>query len=107
MGIFTDVFNAQVLAATGMFDKASLHTADPSTTGANKDTTAGDKTLSWSTPSNGVSTVSATWTGVTGAWTHIGLWNDTTFVASIPRDFSLPTSANLTVAFRMRVSESD
>ena len=106
MAIFTSVLNAQVTAATGMFDKATLHTADPSTTGANKDNTAGEKSLTWSSPSNGVSTASASWTGITGSWTHVGLWDGTTFVASIERDFSLPTSANLTVAFRFRVSES-
>lgn len=104
--LFTSVLNAQCSAGTGMFDTVSLHTADPSTTGANEDLTAGAKALTWSAPSSGVSTASASWTAVTGEWTHIGLWNSATFVASIPRTISFPTTENLTVAFRMRVEES-
>lgn len=108
MGIFfTSVLNAQCSGATGLFDSISLHTDDPSTDGSNMDETAGDKSLTWSTPSNGVSTASATWTSISGTWTHLGLWNSTTFVGSIERDFSLDTSGDLTVALRMRVYERD
>lgn len=105
MGLFASVLNAECSAATAMFDTVTLHTADPSTTGANKDVTAGSKTLTWSSASGGISTASATWTAVTGTWTHLGLWNSSTFVGSIPRAITFATAENLTAAFRMKVSE--
>lgn len=106
MSLLASVLNAQTAAATGKFDTVTLHTADPGSTGANDDETAGSKSLSWSSPSSGVSTASVTWTGITGDWTHLGLWDSTTFVGSIARTISFPTSENLTVAFRMRTEES-
>lgn len=97
------VLNAACAAATAKFDKLSLHTADPGDTGANEDTGATQKTLTWSSPSGGISTASATWTGRTGSWTHVGFWDSTTFVGSRP--FRADESAvvfvvanNLTVA---------
>jgi hypothetical protein len=106
MSIFAAVLNAECAAGTGMFDTATLHTGDPSTTGANEDTGAGEETLTWSSPANGVATATATWSGVTGDWTHIGLWNGSTFVGSVEREISFPTSEDLTVTFRLRVAES-
>lgn len=106
MGLLDSVLNAQAAAATGKFDTVTLHTASPGTDGSNDDETAGPKTLTWSTASGGVSTASVTWTGITGDWTHLGLWDSTTFVGSVPRTISFPTTENLTVAFQMRVTES-
>lgn len=100
------VLNAQVAAVTGKFDTVTLHTDDPGSTGANDDATAGSKALSWSTASGGVSTATASWTAITGDWTHLGLWDSTTFVASIERTISFPTTEDLSVTFRVRVTES-
>lgn len=78
------VLNAACSAATAKFDKLSLHTADPGNTGANEDMTAGQKTLTWTSPSGGASSSSASWTALTGSWTHVGFWDSTTFVGSRP-----------------------
>lgn len=106
MSLFESVLNAECSAATAMFDTVTLHTADPGSDGANDDATAGSKALTWSAPSGGVSTASVTWTGITGDWTHLGLWNSTTFVGSILRTISFPTSEDLTVAFKKKVTNA-
>jgi len=105
MTLLASVLNAECAAATAMFDTVSLHTADPGSTGLNEDVTAGQEALSWSSPSSGVSTATATWTGITGDWTHIGLWDGATFVGSFERTISFPTSENLTLVFQHKVTE--
>lgn len=105
MALLASVLNAQCAAATAMFDTVSLHTADPGSTGLNEDLTAGQEALSWSAPSGGVSTATASWTGITGDWTHIGLWNASTFVGSIPRTITFSTSEDLTLVFQKSVVE--
>jgi hypothetical protein len=99
------VLNAQCSAATALFDTASLHTADPAGTGANEDPAVDQAALTWSAPSNGVSTATATFTDVSGDWTHIGVWNSSTFEGAFPRTISMAVADVLTVAFQVRVKE--
>lgn len=105
MSLLASVLNAECAAATAMFDTVSLHTDDPSTDGSNEDETAGQEALTWSSPASGISTATAAWTAITGDWTHIGLWNGATFVGSIERTISFPTSENLTLVFQHKVTE--
>lgn len=107
MSLDVSVLNAQCAAATAMFDSVTLHTDNPGSSGANDDDTAGSKSLTWSSPSNGVSTATASWTGISGDWTHIGFWNSTTFVGAIEREISFPTSDDLTLVFQHRVAEDE
>lgn len=105
MALLAAVLNAECAAGTALFDTVSLHTADPGTDGSNEDLTAGQEALSWSAPSSGVSSATASWTGITGDWTHVGLWNASTFVGSIARTISFPTPEDLTLVFQHSVVE--
>jgi hypothetical protein len=107
MSLDVTVLNAECAAATAMFDTVTLHTADPGNDGANDDETAGSKSLTWSTPSSGTSTATASWTGITGDWKYIGFWNSTTFVGSIERDISFATSADLSLTFQHKVTQDE
>ena len=81
---------------TGHVSRISLHTADPGTTGAN-DSGITHATLTWTTPSSGLSTTSATFTALTGDYTHVGLWESTTFRQGIEVGIHYPAPADVTV----------
>lgn len=83
-------------------DKVSLHTGDPGNTGVN-DLGATKQTLTWSTPSNGWMKATATFTGVSGTITHIGLWDGTVFITSEVLNVDLPTPQNLVVLVEISV----
>lgn len=90
-------------AVTAMFDTVTLHTDNPGTTGENVDDAVGAESVSWSVASGGVATATVTFEGITGEWTHIGLWNSSTFVASFPRQIRFDTLDDLVVAFHVEV----
>lgn len=83
-------------AFTANVDKLSLHTADPGTTGAN-DSTVPHVTLTWDTPTDGVSTALAEIAALTGDYTHVGLWDDTTFRQGIPCAISYDAAADVAI----------
>jgi len=83
-------------------DKISLHTDDPGNTGAN-DSGETKQTLSWSTPAAGRMKASATFSSVSGTFTHIGLWDDTVFIAARPLSVTLPTAQDLIVLVEFSV----
>jgi len=83
-------------------DKISLHTDDPGNTGAN-DSGETKQSLSWSTPAAGRMKASATFANVTGTFTHIGLWDNTLFIAARPLNVTLPTAQDLIVLVEFTV----
>jgi hypothetical protein len=85
-----------VVAALQNIDKVSLHTDDPGNTGAN-DSGITKKSLTWSTPSGGWMKATATFTGIAGTFTHIGLWDDTVFITSRILNVTLPSTQDLVV----------
>jgi hypothetical protein len=92
-----------VVTALQNIDKISLHTDDPGNTGAN-DSGVTKQSLTWSTPSQGWMKATATFTGVSGTFTHIGLWDDTVFVTSRILNVTLPTAQTLVVLVEFTVA---
>lgn len=94
------------LAVTGIGNTISLHTADPGTTGANE-VTGGTpayarKTTTWTGgTADGVVTGSAVVFDVpAGTYTHLGVWNGSTFVGGAALSAStgaLPGQQTVTV----------
>jgi hypothetical protein len=82
----------------------SLHTADPGTTGAN-DSAVAHKALTWTGPTNGVATVSATYTALTGNYTHVGLWAGATFRQGITCPISYAAAADVIVTVTHEVDQ--
>lgn len=93
-----------VCAALTNIDKVSLHTGDPGNTGEN-DSGETKQSLSWSTPSGGWMEATATFEGVSGSFTHIGLWDDDVFIRAVPFGVVLPTSQTLIVVVELAVAE--
>ena len=91
-----------VVTALQNIDKVSLHTDDPGNTGAN-DSGITKETLTWSTPSEGWMKATATFTSISGTFTHIGLWDGTTYITSRVFNVVLPTAQNLIVLVEFRV----
>lgn len=83
-------------------DKVSLHTGDPGNTGAN-DSGETKQSLTWSTPAAGMMKAAATFANVTGSFTHVGLWDDTVFIAGRPLNVVLPTAQDLIVLIEFSV----
>lgn len=84
-------------------DRISLHTGDPGTTGANEAAGVTRQTPTWSTSVNGVTTTTVTFTAVSGTFTHIGLWDNPTFVQGRPLNVTLPSAQNLIVTVEFTV----
>lgn len=91
-------------AAHQNINKVSLHTGDPGLTGAN-DSGATKQTITWSTPSGGWMKGTVTFTAVTGTFTHIGLWVNSTFITSERLGVTLPSSQTLSVLVECSVEE--
>jgi len=85
-------------------DRISLHTADPGTTGANEAAGGTRQTVTWSSAVNGVITAQVTFSSVSGTFTHIGLWDNPTFVQGRPLNVTLPSAQNLIVEVEFSVS---
>jgi hypothetical protein len=83
-------------AFTTNVDSMSLHTADPGTTGAS-DSGITHKALTWTGPTDGVGSASATYNGLTGAYTHIGLWEGATFRQGVECEIAYDAPADVTV----------
>ncbi|WP_396903029.1 hypothetical protein [Mycolicibacterium sp.] len=83
---------------TGRVDALSLHLTDPGTDGSNDSPTA-HAALTWTTPIDGVSYAVATFTELSGDFTHVGLWGqtDTTFRMGIPCPINFSTAADVAV----------
>lgn len=92
------------LACTAMqnIDKVSLHTADPGNTGDN-DSGLTKQTLTWTTPKKGYMRATATFTDITGTFTHAGLWDGTEFIHAEPFSVTLPTAQDLVVLVEFSV----
>lgn len=86
-------------------NKASLHVGDPGSTGAN-DSGETKKTLTWSTPSSGHMQATVTFTSVSGTFTHVGLWDDSTFIHAEELNVTIPTAQDLIVRVEFTVAES-
>lgn len=91
-----------VASALTNVNKVSLHTSDPGNTGENESTYS-RQTLSWSSPEGGVIKAMATFTGVVGTFTHVGLWANTTFVQGATFNITLPSSQTLKVLVELAV----
>lgn len=91
-----------VVASLQNINKVSLHTDDPGNIGAN-DSGETRRTLTWSTPAAGWMKATATFTDVSGTFTHIGLWDDDVFITSRTLNVTLPTEQNLVVLVEFRV----
>jgi hypothetical protein len=96
------VLNASCAAATALFDSVSLGTGPLE---ADEDTGIANEALTWTSPSAGVSTASATFEAIEGDWTHLLLWNSTTFVGSVAREISFDVASDLVVALEHSVVE--
>lgn len=98
MSMSNDFQTLLVEAFTGAVDSLSLHTADPGTTGAN-DSEVSHTALTWSTPIDGSSSAIASLTGITGDYTHVGLWEGETFRMGIecPVKYSAPADVMIMV----------
>jgi hypothetical protein len=83
-------------------DKVSLHTADPGNVG-DYDSGETKQTLTWTTPSAGYMRATATFSDVTGTFTHIGLWDNTVFIQGRPLNVVLPTEQDLVVLVEFTV----
>lgn len=91
-----------VCAALQNINKVSLHTDDPGNTGEN-DSGETKQTLTWTTPTGGGMKAVATFTNVSGTFTHIGLWDDSQFIQSRILNVSLPTAQDLVVLVEFQV----
>lgn len=92
-------------AAYGNVDKMSLHT----TSGMDASNMLGAKVslAAWSTPTNGVMTSTATFTGVTGSVAFVRVWDDTVFIEEFPVNGGVGIDVvgqNVTVAIQHRVN---
>ncbi|MCG7610335.1 hypothetical protein [Mycobacterium sp. CnD-18-1] len=96
MSMHEDFQNLLVSAFTGAVDALSLHTADPGTTGAN-DSAVPHETLTWTTPVDGASSTTALLTGLTGDYTHVGLWQGATFRMGIEAPISYTAPADVAI----------
>ncbi|QDF19753.1 minor tail protein [Mycobacterium phage LilSpotty] len=98
MSMNDDFQTLLIEAFTDAVDSLSLHTADPGTTGAN-DSAVPHAPLVWSTPVDGTSSATASLTGVTGDYTHVGLWDGETFRMGIecPVKYSAPADVAIMV----------
>jgi len=101
------------LAVSSLGASVSLHTGDPGTTGANEVTGGSPayarKTTSWTGgTSDGVVTGTAVVFDVpAGTYTHLGLWNGSTFLGGAPLSSStgaLPGQQTVTVTPTVTVS---
>jgi hypothetical protein len=90
------------VASLQNIDKVSLHTDDPGNTGAN-DSGVTKQTLTWSTPSAGWMKATATFTSVSGTFTHIGLWDGSVFITSRVLNADLPSPQTLIVLVEFAV----
>lgn len=77
-------------------DKVSLHTADPGNTGE-YDSGETKQTLTWTTPSAGYMRATATFSDVSGTFTHAGMWDGSVFIHARPLNVTLPTAQDLVV----------
>jgi hypothetical protein len=95
-----------VCTALQNIDKVSLHTGNPGNTGAN-DSGETKQTLSWSTPAVGTMKALVTFADVSGTFTHIGLWENTTFIESRILNVTLPTAQDLKVLVEISVGVTE
>jgi len=93
----TEAFqNLQVTGFTSRVTHLSLHAGDPGTTGAS-DSGIAHKALSWTTPTDGISTATATFTALVGTFPWAGLWDGATFRMGIPVGISNTVARDVVV----------
>lgn len=98
--------NSLCQSFTTNVDKMSLHLDDPGTDGSN-DSTVPHEAVTWSSPTDGVSTATVEYDDLTGDYTHIGLWDDTTFRQGIPCEIHYVTAADVTVTLTHEVDTTN
>lgn len=91
-------------AFTNGVNKLSLHTADPGTTGAN-DSAVQHATVTWTGPTDGVATALVQISSLTGDFTHIGLWSDSTFKQGIPCVINYGAATNVAILVTHEVDD--
>ena len=87
-------------------DHISLHTASPGTTGAH-DSGLAHVILVWGSPTAGVTTALAEYFGLTGDYTHIGLWDGATFRQGIECAISYSAPADIAILVTHEVGEDE
>lgn len=92
-------------AFTSNVDQVGWHTANPGATGLN-DSTVTHVALTWSAPDNGVSLAQATFIGLTGAYTHLGLWSGAAFRQGLEMEINYAAPADVTVLFTHTAGET-
>lgn len=88
---------------TARVDSLSLHVTDPGTDGSN-DSTVAHVALTWTAPVDGVSYAVATFAGLAGNYTHVGLWDGATFRMGILCPINFSTVADVAVMVIHEVS---
>ena len=83
-------------AFTTNVDKMSWHTADPGITGAN-DAGITHATITWDGETDGIDTATVDFNGISGTFTHIGLWDGSTFRQGIECAASYTASVDIAV----------
>lgn len=95
--IATDVLKDGLCADyTGRVGKLSLHTGHPGTTGADESAVP-QKSLTWTAPADGVSSATATYTGLVGVFPWAGLWDGATYLGAVEVNISNSTSRDVAV----------
>lgn len=101
----TDATKTVLCAAfTTNVDHMSLHTADPGVTGAN-DSAIAHKTVTWNGETDGVDTATITYTGLSGDFTHIGLWEGATFRQGIECSIHYTAATTITILLTHTAAE--
>ena len=95
--IWTDAtLNALCGDFTGLVDEMSLHTGHPGSTGANESGVSREG-LSWTSPYDGLSSATASFTGITGDYPWVGLWGSSTFRGALRVNISNTAARDVTV----------
>lgn len=85
-----------VVASLQNINRVTLHTANPGNTGEHDSGTT-PQPLTWSTPRGGWMKATASFSTVSGTFTHIGLWDDDVFIEARPLNVTLPSPQTLVV----------
>lgn len=83
-------------------DGVTLHTDNPGYDGSN-DSGADKQALEWSAPSAAGMKATATFSGVVGTFTHVGLWDGDTFITGLVFNVTLPSEQDLIVLVELGV----
>lgn len=87
-------------------DGASLHTDDPGNDGSN-DSGITHVAVSWSSSQNGRMTALPTFEGVTGSFTHVGLWDGDVFIEARPCQMTDIVDQDITILIEHQVRSAN